>query len=535
MNSLQGTGLLLRVAMRRNWLFWLLWILALASLMPATASQYEVVLPPGSDARATLEPLANNPSMLALLGPVFNIYTKGGFVFWRVGGFCSMLAGMLGGFAVIRATRAEEEDGRHEMLRAGAVGRHAPLVAAQLLCCGGSVLLATVTAGLAIASGLPPTGAMAAGLALGGQSLLFTGIGAVAAQVFDTARAARGWTVGVVWGGMLLARMVIDGAGTDAQYGWLRWLIPMEWGMLSRPWADERWWVLALPVALALLAMAASVGLESRRDHGAGLWQSRPGPATGSPLLTGSWGLAWRLHRASVLGWALGLLVTSLGMGSIMSQMDRALAANPQMGEMLEKMGGTANQQTAFYVAMIGIMATIVSLMSASLVGRLPQEETRGHAEQLLATATSRVSLALGHLVTAVVWPSAVFLLVGALMPLAQARSSGHWELLGTHVRTAAGLLPGVLLVTGFSMLLIGWLPRFTWLVWLLIGWSVFTTWFAVLFDLPRWLLDLQPWGQLPHLPRDAMDWSAWLTTLALAAALMALGLWGWRRRDIPA
>ncbi len=44
----------------------------------------------------------------------------------------------------------------------------------------------------------------------------------------------------------------------------------------------------------------------------------------------------------------------------------------------------------------------------------------------------------------------------------------------------------------------------------------------------------MQPWGYLPHLPRDPMGWTAFLVELMLAMALVVVGLVGYRRRGIP-
>ncbi|MEL4358459.1 MULTISPECIES: ABC transporter permease [unclassified Luteococcus] len=535
MTTLAGTGTMLRLTLRRNWLFWTLWIIGLACLMPLTATQYDTIIPPGTDPRLTIEPLRNNPSMLALLGPAFDVYSKAGFVFWRVGGFASMFAGMMGGFAIIRATRGEEEEGRLELLRSSAIGRHAPLAGALVSCVLGCLVLGMVTAGWSMAAHLPAAGALAAGSAVALEGLVFVGVGAVCAQVFENARTARYWTVGLLWGGLFVLRMMVDGAGPDASYAWLNWLNPLEWGMYLRPWSDERWWVVLLPKLLFLVSILTAFRLESARDHLAGLRPDRPGRGTAPGWLSGTWGLAWRLQRGTLIGWSVALVLCSVGMGSIMSQMDKSLAANPQMGEMLQKMGGSSNLQTAFYVAMIGIMGTVAAIMAGVVLNRLRAEEGRGHAEMLLATATSRWRFAVSHLAFAVAVPCLAYLAVGAGMPLVQAGQTGDWSPVGQYLRTAAGLLPGLVLVVGIAMMLIGWLPRFSGLVWAVLGWTMFCTWFAVLFDLPEWLLKLQPWGYLAHLPRDPMDWTAFAVETALALALLGLGLVGYRRRNLPA
>lgn len=533
MSTLTGTGTVLRLAWRRNRVFWICWIIGLSILMPMTLTQYETIIPPGTDPRPTLEPLRHNPSMLALLGPAFDIYTKGGFVFWRVGGFTACFAGMMAGFGIIRATRAEEEEGRLELIRAGVIGRHAPLAAGLLLGALGSATLGLVTGGLLVAMGLPVAGSLASGLAFFGQGLVFTAIGAVMAQVFESGRSARAWTIGALWGGMFLARMMVDGA-PQASYHWLGWLIPMEWSMLIRPYSDERWWVAALPIALATVLVVLAVRLESARDHGAGLRSPKPGPAEAPAALSGPAGLAWRLHRGGLVGWTIGILVSAWGCGSIVAQMESSLRQNPQMGELVEKMGGSSNFTIAFYGAMLGILGTVVAIFAAVVLNRLRAEEVRGLAEPMLATATSRVRYAGSHLLLALVVPSVVMVLVGTLLPVAQAGRDGQWSLVSQYTRSAVVLLPGVWLVVGIAMALVGWLPRLTSLVWAVLGWTMFATWFSVLFDLPQWLVRITPWGHLPLLPRDAMDWTPVLVETAIAVALVVFGLVGYRRRGIP-
>jgi len=46
-------------------------------------------------------------------------------------------------------------------------------------------------------------------------------------------------------------------------------------------------------------------------------------------------------------------------------------------------------------------------------------------------------------------------------------------------------------------------------------------------------LLKLQPWGYLRHLPSDPMRWGAFSIELGAGLAMAALGLLGYRRRDI--
>jgi ABC-2 type transport system permease protein len=65
-----------------------------------------------------------------------------------------------------RHTRAEEESGRDELIRSGAVGRLAPLSAAVVVALAANAVLGALVAVSLIAYGLPVTGS----LALGGRA-----------------------------------------------------------------------------------------------------------------------------------------------------------------------------------------------------------------------------------------------------------------------------------------------------------------------------------------------------------------------------
>jgi ABC-2 type transport system permease protein len=527
-----GVGAVTRIVWRRNRWYWMLWVLGLLTLMPLTVTKYHDLVPPGSSPEQLMATLGSNPTMRAILGVPHDLSTPGGFTMWRVGAFTGWSAAFVAVFGVIRSTRADEEEGRTELVRAGAVGRHAILGASLLVTMTATLVLGLLIAATMIDAGTPAEGSLAAGLGVTAISWVFAGVAAVCAQVFESARVARSWAAGIVLGGLFLVRAVADGsASAGAQR--LRWLIPLEWPQLVRPYADERWWVLLLPVLLTIVLVGVAFTLESRRDFGAGLRPTRLGRSDAASGLKDAAGLARRLHRPGVIGWSVGVLVGAYGMGSIGSQVDAMLQDNPQVAEMMAKLGGTGQLKNAFYIAMLGIMVTVVSLAAVQFLGRLHAEEDSGHAEVLAATATSRWALAFSHLGIALVVPIALALACGALVPLAEAAKLDRWSMVGDHLVASVVLLPGLLLVLGIAMALLGWAPRWFGLSWAVVGWSMFCSWLAPLFGLPQWLVDLQPWGHLPRLPSEPLDLVPVVVETAIALILLAGGLVGFRRRDL--
>ena len=76
--------------------------------------------------------MQNNAAFIAMAGPARALNTIGGQVAWQATAFGAVLAGLMSMFIIGRHTRGEEESGRDELLRAGAVGRLAPMTAALL-------------------------------------------------------------------------------------------------------------------------------------------------------------------------------------------------------------------------------------------------------------------------------------------------------------------------------------------------------------------------------------------------------------------
>lgn len=528
--GLAPVGLL---AIRRSRWFWLGWVLPLALVLPITVSAYDTLFPDPEAAAVTVHALGSNPTLRAICGPPFDLMTPGGFAAWRVGTFVATLVAVMAALGVIRASRAEEEDGRTELLRSAAVGRHTPLAAAVGVAVAGSTLLGGLVAAAMIASRTPVVGSvcLGAGLALTGTA--FTGLGAVTAQLSGSARTARGLALAAI-GMAYLVRAVADGSSEASVVRDLNWISPVAWAGLARPYADERWWVLGLPIAMSVGLVAAAFALESHRDHAAGIMPDRLGPPRAGAGLATSWALTWRLQRGTVSGWLVGLGIWGLAIGSLSGSFEQMLRDTPRLAAMFRRMGGDASVlRDAFYAAMLGLVVVVVAMAGLQLLYHLLREEDRGHTEVVVATAVSRWEFAGSHLVTALVVPTALLAVSGAGLAATEAWTSRSWAPLGTVTGAALALAPGTWLTVGMAMLLIGWAPRLAWLGWVVVGWSLFTVWVGALLDLPDWLIDATPFARLSQLPVDPMDWGAFWGTAALAAVFVALGLIGYRRRDL--
>lgn len=276
LRHLAGTGALLRLALRRDRLMIPAWVLALGLSVAAIGSSFEAVYDTAAQRAGLAASMNHNGSMRALYGPVFSD-SVGGLVAWRMAGLGAVLAAVMSLLIVVRHTREEEETGRQELLSAAMVGRRAPLTAALLTALGANALLAALIAGGSALSGRPAAGSLTLGLAIGGTGALFAGLAAIAAQLTESARLAKGLTGAVL--GLAFALRAAGDAATAAATSPLTWASPIGWVENLRPYAGERWWVLLLFLAATALTASAAYVLTARRDLGMSFLPARPGPA----------------------------------------------------------------------------------------------------------------------------------------------------------------------------------------------------------------------------------------------------------------
>ncbi|MGW2860535.1 ABC transporter permease [Streptomyces sp. NPDC001205] len=520
--ELIGSGALLRLALRRDRLMIPVWALALGGLVASGASTLDKVYRTAAERADVAHSMNGNGSLRALYGPVFDD-SLGGLTAWRFGGFGYVLAAVMSLLIVVRHTREEEETGRQELLSSAMVGRRAPLTSALL-----AAFVANAAVAVIIAAGLArPTGNTAGSVALGlttaAIGMLFAGLAAIMAQLTESARLAKGLT-GAVLGAAFLLKATGDTATQDAS-SVLDWLSPLGWAEHVRPYAGERWWALLLIGAAALAQGAAAYVLAGRRDIGMSFVPPRPGPAEGR--VSSAYGLAWRLQRGGLVGWALGFALAGLLFGGMTDGAADLVGDNAQTKEIIQRMGGQSGLTDAFLATMVGMLGMVAALYATSSVLRLHGEETGQRAEPVLAASVGRARWAAGHLVIAF-GGAALIMVVGGL-----GLAAGHGREPGPILGAALVQLPAIWTLAGLAVLLFGAFPRVAQASLGVTGLCLSLGWIGPALNLPRAVLDVSPFGHLPKLPGTEMAWTPVLVLTAVAAALVATGVGALRRRDM--
>lgn len=524
-----GTGSLLRLFLRisRRWI--VIWTVAVFALVVASLWALREAYPDQQalDARATL---LGNPAAVMMTGPAFALddYTFGAMVANELMLWVLLPVAIMSVLLTIRHTRAEEESGRLEMLRALPLSRHSPALAALATVAIANLALGAAVSGALIITDMPVIDSLAFGAATVTTGLVFGAIAAVAAQATEHARAASGAGLGAI-----AAAFLVRGIGDviDRQGSWLSWLSPFAWAQQTKVYVELRWWPLAVSLLVTGGLLAVAVALARRRDLGAGLRAARPGSARARGYLTHPAGLTVRLQLGTFVGWAVGLFGFAVAMGMLANSLETMLADMPGVTDWVDlNLADLTRSFAAVILAFLSIGP--IALIVAGML-RLRAEETSGRVESLLAAGTSRLRLVASWaaVVSALALIVQLLLGLGVGVGVALGTTDAFW--VGEMTLAAFAYWPVILLFGAVAIATFGLMPRASSVTWILVVWAAIVVFLAGLLNLPEWAMNLSPLAHVPLVPEADLDGVTVAWMLGAAVVLMLVGGWGIRRRDV--
>ena len=189
----------------------------------------------------------------------------------------------------------------------------------------------------------------------------------------------------------------------------------------------------------------------------------------------------------------------------------------------------------AFLRYILLFMAVVSTGFAVSSVLRLRSEEESGRADAVLATGVSRTRWAAAAVVVAGLGSLVLLVVMGAGLAVGYGLGTGEWDQLASHVAGQLAYLPGVYVVAAFAVAVLGLSPRLAMLAWFLVAAVSFQTMLGQTLRLPDAVDAISPFWHLSGVPQESFDPVPALAELLSAAALVAFGLWGYRRRDLSA
>lgn len=517
-----------RFIVRRERKMSLIWIICITGSALLFAGMYPDLFP-DKESMLIMAATMNTPAMVALMGPVYGLESINTAIIMAQECLIwfAITAAVMNIFFVNRHTRADEELGRHEMLRALPVGR---LTGASATLFGAFVLNAAISLIIAFGlmaldlEGITAAGAFTYSLSIGVQGFLFASLTLLAAQMFSTSRGVSG-SAFTLLGLFYIMRMSGDISGNI-----LSKISPMGLGLQVSAFYENNFMLVWILAAEAVFVGGAALFICAGRDLGEGILPAGKGKEHASRFLRGELGLAWRLSRGTILAWGIAMLVMGATYGSVLGQIDTFVNDNEMFKKILNA-AGTYDLADNYIVLILAVGALLSSVPVMTLACRIHSEEKHGRLEQLFSKSVPREKLYLSYIMLAFAesFMAPVLMVLGFY---ASSQGTGAVEP-GTLMRAALVYLPSLWIMLGLCVLFIGAIPRLTPLVWVVFSFSFIMMYFGRLLDIPEWIYKLSPFEHIPQLPVEEFAAAPLVVMTLLAGLFLSAGIAGYIRRDI--
>lgn len=522
-SPLAGTSLLVRIALRLSWRPAAAWIAALAFLFLATGLSLVALY--DTPAKLATYSASLGDAMVMLTGRVAGLDTLGGVLMNEYSFLVSFGVPIMAIALTAGVTRKEEESGRSELLLSAGVGRLAPVTAALVVVTGVFLVLGLALWAATLAFDITRTGAALYVASITATGWVYAAGTALLAQFFTHTRTV--WAFALAAGGLTL---VTRGIG-DARGNALSWTSPLGWHGLVRPFGDPSVLPLLVSVAVAGLFGAAALWLCGRRDVGAGMISSRSGPAGATQWRASRPGQTVHQHLGALLGWTIGVVALMSLYGGLMNVVLETITSNPDLAVFLGDTGTVVDSIVQMLLAFAGFLGAGFALQT---VGGLRGEETSGRLEHELAGGRSRPSWLVGHTVVVAVGTAMVVAAGVTAFAAATAVALDEPDLFGGIVAAGLWQIPAALVFVGLAVGLFGASPRGQGLAWAAFGLAVVVTFMGPTLRLTEAQMRLSPFGAVGQAPVGPVSSGGVTILLAVTLAAVAVGLVGFRRRDVP-
>ncbi|MCL1917874.1 MAG: ABC transporter permease [Peptococcaceae bacterium] len=532
--NFENTGTLIRLTLRRERIIstvWIgiLWVFSVA-LAPALGNMF------GIEARAGLIEMVENPAMIAMVGPAYGIdnYTSGALYANMMLLWVMIAVAVMNIFLVVRHTRGDEERGRAEVVRSLPTGRLANLNATMITALIVNAALALLT-GLGIAvmgvESMDFTGSMLYGVVLGVSGVFFAAVAALFSQLSSSSRGAIGLSFAA-----LFVVYIMRAAG-DMNSEALSLASPMGLVQRAQIYVENHWWPIVILLLEAAVVMGVAYALNAIRDMDQGFIHARPGRKKASFFLRSPFGLTFRLLRNIMLAWIIAIFVLGASYGSILGDIDNFVENSDFYSMMI---GANPDFTTAqMFVSMVTAIMALISVIAVLMAAlKLRGEEKDGRAEHVLSRVVSRVKYMSDYVIMAFavsVLAQAATALGIYLAALSVLPDPGDLTL-GYLLKANMVYLPAMWVMIGATIFLIGILPKATPIIWGYYGFTFFAVFIGRFPDIfPDWFPKTTPFGHIPQLPVDSINYGTLAVLTGIAVVLTAAGVICYRKRDMAA
>jgi ABC-2 type transport system permease protein len=545
-NNFYNTGKLVHFFLKRERIIAAVWIAVLvlfsAALAPGLAQMF-----PDEQARMDVIAIYDNPIMVSMMGPIYGDSTGALYssmmLLWYI-----IAVAVMNVFLAIRHTRADEEQGRAEVIRSLPVGRLAGVHAAMLTAVVINAILAVLT-GAAMAAtrteSMDFAGCMLYGAVAGAVGLVFAAIALVFCQLSQSTSGSAGLSF------LTLGVFYMMRAAGDAGSEILSLISPLGLALRSKIFMDNSIVPLLLLLIIASAIAALAYKLNQMRDLGQGFIAAKAGANHAAKSLLSPFGLSLRLLRKMVIIWLIVMLCAGASYGTVIGDIGSYVSNMPQYLEIVglppeviealsdEEIDGLteeyADMITEYFGVFITGMMTLIGLIPVLIAGMaIRTEEKQGRLEQVISSSVSKGRYLCGFVVISFAITVLMQLATAVGLYAVAATGDNNPFTLSGLIAAYSAYLPAMWVMLGAAIFLVGAFPKLTSIIWGYYGLVCFLVFVGGMPDvIPQPLTLLSPMKYVPQLPLESVNWGAMTALTLIAAMLTVAGIIAYRRRDM--
>lgn len=520
----------IRFILKKERIYISIWIAVLVIMTIAQAYSFVDLYPTAIERQAVAQTM-DNPAVITMIGKAYGIdnYTLGALFSNQTLLLTAVVAAIMSILMVSRNTRGDEDTGRTEIILSLPVGRLSNTFAIIIVVISINFITALVMGvglyALKIES-LDLTGSLLFGISVGVIGIIFASISLLIAQLSSSARGTVGFSFCILGFSYLLRAI------GDIRYEILALISPLGMILRSKVYVGNSWWPSIIIIVVSIVTILLSLYFNSVRDFGAGAIAVKPGRKRASIFLQNILGLGIRIQRNTIIAWLTGIFIVSIAYGMLLCDIEIHLESSEIMKNMFTYGNGHSVIQQ-FSTVLMGIVAMINTLPVLLSILILKSEEKTGRIENLISRTVSRSNLLGSFLTISIVFSFALQFLFGLGFWYAGSNVLSSPLSFADTIASSLVYLPGIWVFLGLSVFLLCCLPKLTILIWVYYSYSFFVIFMGSILQLPDWLVKLSPYGIIPKIPIDDVDYIRIITIIVISIIFMVLGFIGYNKRDL--
>jgi ABC-2 type transport system permease protein len=383
-----------------------------------------------------------------------------------------------------------------------------------------------ITLGLLGLEDITIKGSLIYGLGFSAIGILFTTLVAFLAQLYQSNRVVMSTSFFLLLGFYIL--FSIGAVSSDV----IMWLSPFKWMVHAQPYVNNLIWPLLLILLVSSGFAVSALYLSSIRDLDSGLFQTKKGQQKIAKYASNPLGFYIRIGKSQFLIWIIGMFILGASYGSIFGDLEAYLANNTFFEDILPELPGVplAVQFMGFIMVVLGMVSIIPAIMA---MNKLASEERKNRSEIIMSHDVSRLKMILSHFTIALITGISALFMSALGMYAASMPAMDDPILFTTFLSAIMVYVPTLIMMLGISVLITGFTPNKTWIIWAFLGYSFFVSYIGQLLDLSDFLVKITPFGYIPKLPVDDMNWLAQFIILIIGLLLGYIGYRNYQKRDL--